>query len=228
MASQNFFSDPIIVSCPQIYFLLVIVLNTFNYVSSIAAELPYSENVFEFIFQLLSIIMDFQIIHFICSSLFSCNFSPWQLCHYCCQSLLHCSHHQNFGRYYLFFRKMWGYPTSSILWFLTVIVASKFVNYVILSTFQSSKSWISKICCCNAHWPRRKGLDSRSTLKHFSYISSDFFIIEYQSGHRKYIFFYSEIHLSSINFPSLNGRICFRKSAYACNMIKKACFSKFW
>ena len=199
MASQNFFSDPIIVSCPQIYFLLVIVLNTFNYVSSIAAELPYSENVFEFIFQLLSIIMDFKIIHFICSSLFSCNFSPWQLCHYCCQSLLHCSHHQNFGRYYLFFR-----------------------------TFQSSKSWISKICCCNAHWPRRKGLDSRSTLKHFSYISSDFFIIEYQSGHRKYIFFYSEIHLSSINFPSLNGRICFRKSAYACNMIKKACFSKFW
>ena len=36
---------------------------------------------------------------------------------------------------------------------------------------------------------------ARRTLKHFSYISSGFFIIEYQSGHRKYIFFYFEIHL---------------------------------
>ena len=56
--------------------------------------------------------MDFQIIHFICSSLFFCNFSP---CRY--QSLYTLPASPKFRQPFFSFLKMWGYPTLPISWF---------------------------------------------------------------------------------------------------------------
>ena len=52
--------------------------------------------------------MEFQIVYFICSSLFLLHFLPWQSVssYYCCYQLLsHNPHHQNFGSYFLIFGK---------------------------------------------------------------------------------------------------------------------------
>ena len=92
----------------------------------------------------------FRIIYFICSSLYRLQYFAMTVsasrsyCRY--QSLSHSPPQQNFRQLFFSFRKVWGYPTSIISWFINFNWSTEAVTGRSTKKLHCTSPFISDVC----------------------------------------------------------------------------------